>query len=109
MNIAKVCHEVNKAYCEALGDMSQPTWEDAPGWQKQSAQNGVRFHIDNPDAGPEVSHENWMKQKKAEGWKYGPVKDVDKKEHPCYVPYAELPVEQKAKDYIFRQLVHSLK
>jgi hypothetical protein len=28
--IAKVAHEVNRAYCQALGDFSQPKWEDAP-------------------------------------------------------------------------------
>ncbi len=28
--IARVAHLVNKAYCEALGDFSQPEWEDAP-------------------------------------------------------------------------------
>ena len=50
-----------------------------------------------------------MKQKTEEGWKYGPVKDADEKEHPCYVPYEELPTEQKSKDYIFRQTIHSLK
>jgi hypothetical protein len=107
--IAKVCHEVNKAYCEAIGDNSQPTWEDAPEWQKSSAIEGVTFHIANPTAGPDHSHISWMNQKTKEGWKYGPVKDADKKEHPCYVPYHELPKEQQAKDYLFRQIVHSLK
>ena len=28
--IARVCHNVNKAYCEAIGDDSQVTWEEAP-------------------------------------------------------------------------------
>ena len=49
-----------------------------------------------------------MKQKEADGWKYGEVKDADKKEHPCMIPYEELPVEQRAKDYIFKQIVNSL-
>lgn len=106
--IAKVCHEVNKAYCEALGDMSQQSWEEAPEWQKSSAINGVEFHLANPTAGPDSSHVSWMNQKTEEGWKYGPVKDVEKKEHPCYVPYEQLPKEQQAKDYLFRQVVHSL-
>jgi hypothetical protein len=81
----------------------------APEWQKSSAVNGVEFHINNPEVSPSSSHESWMKQKTEEGWRYGPVKDADKKEHPCYVPYEELPVEPKAKDYIFRQTIHSLK
>ena len=105
--IAKVCHEANRGYCKALGDDSQPPWEDAPDWQKESARNGVKFHIANPDADPEASHENWLKEKLADHWTYGPVKDVEKKEHPCCLPYKELPVEQRAKDYIFRSIVHS--
>lgn len=108
-NIAKVCHEVNKAYCEAMGDTSQPEWANAPDWQKSSAINGVEFHLKNPTAQPSASHDSWMEQKKAEGWKYGPEKNPEKKEHPCYVPYEELPAEQKAKDFIFRQVIHSLK
>lgn len=106
--IAKVCHDINKAYCEALGDTSQPTWENAPQWQKDSAMLGVELHTNNPDAGPDDSHNSWLKQKADEGWKYGPVKNPDLKEHPCFVPYQELPKEQQAKDFIFRAVVHSL-
>ena len=28
--IAKVCHDVNRAYCKSVGDDSQVSWEDAP-------------------------------------------------------------------------------
>jgi hypothetical protein len=107
--VAQVAHEINMAYCQSIGDNSQPTWEDAPEWQKSSAIKGVEFHLANPDAGPDASHVSWMIQKHQEGWRYGPVKDPIKKEHPCYVPYEELPTEQKAKDYLFKQIVHSLK
>lgn len=108
-HIAQVAHEINKAYCEALGDNSQTSWEDAPQWQKESAVLGVIFHMENPDAGPDASHSSWMKQKLEDGWVYGPVKDAEKKQHPCIVPFDLLPVEQKAKDFLFRQVVHSLK
>jgi RyR domain len=107
--IARVCHEINAAYCRAIGDDSQPTWKDAPQWQKDSAIAGVNMHLQNPNATPEDSHKSWLAQKEADGWKYGPVKDPEKKEHPCYVPYDALPESQKAKDYLFRQTVHSLK
>lgn len=106
--IAKVAHEMNRAYCQSIGDNSQPTWEDAPHWQKSSAIAGVKMHINNPNATPEDSHKSWLKQKEEEGWKYGPVKNGETKEHPCFVPYNELPESQRAKDYIFRQTVHSL-
>lgn len=107
--IAKVAHAVNAAYCASLGDASQKTWDEAPEWQQNSAINGVQMHLANPDATPEQSHESWLQQKLEEGWKYGPEKDESKKEHPCCVPYSELPPEQKAKDYLFRGVVHALK
>lgn len=108
LKIARVCHEVNRAYCESLGDMSQPKWEDAPEWQCRSALLGVELHRNNPDAGPEASHESWMRQKVAEGWVCGPEKSPDLKTHPCIVPFGELPREQQAKDFIFRAVVHAL-
>lgn len=107
--IAKVAHETNRAYCESLGDFSQTPWGEAPIWQRTSAINGVKFHIENPGAGPSGSHENWLKEKYAEGWKYGEVKDPDKKEHPCCVPYDELPKEQQIKDALFVAVVLILK
>lgn len=109
LSIAQVCHELNKAYCLALGDDSQVEFIDAPEWQVQSAVNGVQFHLDNPEAGTADSHESWYKEKYEAGWTWGPVKDEALKEHPCMVAYDLLPVEQKAKDFIFRQTVHSLK
>lgn len=106
--IAKICHEVNRAYCNTIGDDSQLSWEDAPQWQKDSSINGVEFHLTN-DASPEETHINWLKQKEEEGWKYGPVKDVDKKEHPCFKPYSELPKDQKTKDHLFKAVVDCFK
>lgn len=107
--VAQVAHEINKAYCESIGDNSQPSWEDAPEWQKSSAKVGVVFHLNNPDASPSASHESWLKQKTEEGWKYGEVKNPETKEHPCFVPYEQLPTEQKSKDYLFKQTIHSLR
>jgi hypothetical protein len=106
--IAGICHEVNRAYCQALGDFSQPSWEFAPDWQRESSINGVKLHLNNPLAGPEASHKGWMQQKIDGGWTYGEIKDPQKKQHPCMVQFEELPIEQKAKDYIFRAIVLSL-
>ncbi len=106
--IARVAHEANRAYCAAIGDMSQPSWADAPQWQKDSALNGVRFLRENPTAGPSASHKSWFLEKLKDGWVYGPVKDPAKKEHPCMVSYDELPVAQRAKDYIFHAIVRQL-
>ena len=107
--IASIAHAINAAYCASLGDTSQPAWADAPEWQQKSALAGVEMHLANPDATPEQSHESWLAQKLAEGWTYGPEKNVETKQHPCCVPYDQLPQEQKAKDYLFRAVVHALK
>lgn len=105
--IAKTCHEVNKAFCESIGDNSQPSWGDAPEWQKASAMNGVRFHLDNPNSKPCDSHNNWLKEKEADGWVFGQIKDPEKKEHPCMVAYDELPINQQTKDALFISVVRS--
>lgn len=109
IGIAQVVHAINAAYCKAMDDDTQVEWADAPEWQQQSAIAGVEMHLANPDATPEQSHESWLKQKLDEGWVYGETKDAEAKQHPCCIPYAELPVEQKAKDYIFRAAVHAAK
>lgn len=108
IKIAQICHEANKAYCETLGDHSQSSWADAPDWQKSSAMLGARLHTFDKNASPSASHTSWMAQKLNDGWKYGPVKDPEKKEHPCMVPFDELPKEQQIKDYLFRAVVHAL-
>lgn len=105
--IARVAHEVNRAYCQALGDDSQPAWEDAPEWQRASARAGADLHTMG-DFGPEASHLSWMQQKLDDGWTYGPVKDPEAKQHPCMVPFDQLPREQQAKDYLFRGVVHAV-
>lgn len=43
-------------------------------------------------------HEVWAKQRMDQGWKYGPRRDDEKKEHPCLVPYEELPEIEKDYD-----------
>ena len=107
--IAMICHSINAAYCQSLGDDSQVAWDDTPETHKQSLIAGVEMHLANPQATPEQSHESWYQQKEAEGWTYGEFKDLEKKEHPCFLPYEELPLEQKAKDYLFRSTVHLMK
>ncbi len=108
LDIARVCHEANRAYCESIGDRSQKPWGEAPEWQIASALNGVKFHIANPDAGDAASHQNWMVEKLRDGWKHGAAKDETAKTHPCLVPFDHLPPEQQAKDRLFRAIVHAL-
>lgn len=108
-DVARICHETNRAYCESLGDFSQSPWDLTPETIQQSAIDGVRYHLSNEGTTPEGSHENWLKFKEAEGWVYGEEKNLELKTHPCMVPYNELPTEQRVKDYLFRGVVDSLR
>jgi len=103
-DIARLCHAVNKAYCESLGDSTQDEWHYAPQWQKDSAIRGVEYHLINKNVSPQESHASWMREKERDGWKHGPVKNVEKKEHPCMVPYEELSQEQRSKDFLFKSV-----
>lgn len=100
-DVARIAHEVNRAYCTAIGDTSQPAWKDAPEWQKDSAISGVMHFMKDIHVTPQSMHENWMRDKVADGWVYGLYKDPVNKEHPCLVPYDELPLEQRVKDHLF--------
>lgn len=106
--LAQICHEANKAYCESIGDFSQKHWAEAEQWQRDSAIRGVCFAISNPDAKASCQHDAWLKDKIDNGWKYGPVKDASKKEHPCVVSYEELPLKERLKDSLFKGIVSSL-
>lgn len=106
--IAEICHEANRAYCQAMGDESQPAWTDAPEWQRVSARNGVEAHL-STEMSPAESHAAWMTEKLANGWQYGETKDPVAKTHPCMVPYSDLPAAQQAKDFIFRGIVNAFK
>jgi hypothetical protein len=106
--IAKVCHEANRAYCQTQGDDTQSAWESAPAWQKESAIKGAQYARLNPEAAPQDQHDAWCQTKLAEGWRFGAVKDPAAKTHPCLVPYGELPVAQRRKDALFRAIVSAL-
>ena len=107
-SIAQVCHEANREYCRTIGDYSQEHWDRAEQWQRDSAIKGVEYAIANPNAPASAQHDSWLADKAADGWKFGPIKDAAKKEHPCFVPYSDLPVEQRLKDYLFKAVVGAL-
>ena len=44
------------------------------------------------------THEIWARQRLNAGWTYGPMRDVEKKQHPDLVPYEALSEEEKQYD-----------
>lgn len=104
--VARLCHEVNRAWCQIQGDDSQVPWEEAPQWQRESALAGVVAQVNNKLT-PRQQHEAWCDAKHADGWVYGPDKDPQAKTHPCLVPYERLPPAQRAKDHLFVAVVRA--
>jgi RyR domain-containing protein len=43
-------------------------------------------------------HDVWAQERLAQGWTYGPARDDSKKQHPCLVPYEQLPESEKQYD-----------
>lgn len=52
-------------------------------------------------------HEVWAQSRMAEGWTYGPERNDSAKQHPCLVPYEELPEIEK--DYDRKTALNTLK
>jgi class 3 adenylate cyclase/tetratricopeptide (TPR) repeat protein len=46
----------------------------------------------------EITHDNWVRQRLADGWRHGQLRDDLLKEHPCIVPYEDLPESEKEYD-----------
>jgi len=46
----------------------------------------------------ENAHEIWARRRLAEGWTLGPERDDARMEHPCLVPYDQLPDSEKQYD-----------
>jgi hypothetical protein len=44
------------------------------------------------------THEVWAARRIKDGWTYGPKRDDTTKQHPCLVPYADLPEAEKDYD-----------
>jgi hypothetical protein len=109
LQIAMVCHQANKAWCEANNDNSQKDWNEAEDWQRQSAIMGVEFRLKNPNAGKDAQHNAWMQDKINDGWVYGDIKDAVAKTHPCIIEFEKLPEFQQKKDALFCAIVDSLK
>lgn len=106
--ISRVAHEANRAYCQTIGDNSQKPFDEATEWQKSSCRDGIRAICEGRVKEPGDSHRSWLIEKARTGWKFGPVKNEDTKEHPCMVQFDELSAAEQVKDHIFVGVVKSM-
>lgn len=109
IKIARICHEAHKALCNALGEFGIESWGRLSRPRRDVCIGSVEAMIASPKVTSEMSHQMWLDHMVSTGWKYGPEKNPDLKEHPCIVPFSELPIEQKKKDELFAAIVRVLK
>jgi hypothetical protein len=56
------------------------------------------FSDDEVEELARAEHERWCDDLMGEGWRYGPVKDSERRVHPSLVPWSELSEEERDKD-----------
>lgn len=107
--IARVCHEANRALQALQNHPGVPVaaaWDDFPDDEQAGAIAGVESAL--AGANGRQLHDAWCDRKEADGWVWGPVKDPTQKTHPCLVSYEQLPESQRVKDYLFHAIVTAL-
>lgn len=107
-SIARRCHDANRAFCLAVGETAPPPWPLAGVETHSSLQAAVRYALEHPELTPEGNHARWCERRTADGWVNGPVRDEHLKQHPCLVPYEELPRARQAQDRLFLAIVRAL-
>lgn len=105
--IAQIIYDANGALCRNNNEDWIP-WEKLTEEQQKGYEKAVLMKLANPSMTPKEQHESWLSTRISEGWVYGEVKDVEKKESPCLVPYEELPLNQRVKDHLFASIVLTL-
>ncbi len=105
LEIAKICHEANQAYCINKQLETMPEWDKLPLDVQESMVAGVATVIADPKITPAESHQSWCDFKEKEGWKYALNKDLKLKTHPNLVPFKDLDDLEKRKDVLFIRTV----
>jgi RyR domain len=106
-DIARVCHEANRALQIAQGEpVVSVHWDEKSDWRQELSVSGVRRY--RAGETPEQVHAAWVERLTAEGWTLGDGKDPLAKTHPCLLPWRELPPEQQVKDLLFAAIVRVL-
>lgn len=94
----------------AIETLQKYTGQQCSYWDESKAGyiEGVKFHLDNPNVSIDTGHKLWLIEKLKDGWTWGEKIDYNNKTHPCICMYKDLPEIERAKDSLFRAIVHSL-
>ena len=111
--LAEMAHEANRAYQRILQEPVSPPWPELSEEAKESTRIGVRMTVDlktgehrRPNMGD--LHNSWLATKLRAGWRYAPVRNDERKEHPNLLPYEALGPSQQVKDQLFTHVLFAL-
>lgn len=102
--IARTVHEAVRAWNAAHDKTPLAPWPQAPDWMKSSTMESVLWVLENPDASVSDQHDQWVEQRRRDGWTYGNTRDEALKTHPQIIPFEELSDFERKKDAIVRSL-----
>lgn len=100
-------HNANAVLKSANGEKHEELADMDPA-RKESIRNAIKYALEN-DTSPEESHISWLEAQEKLGYVYGPVIDRVALQHPCMVPYNQLPEAQKTKDAMFVSIINTTK
>jgi len=79
------------------GDEHRLPWIFATKVEQQSMREVVNLCLKGQLISANQIHDAWVLSYFKAGWKFGPIRDYDKKVHPSLVPYDRLSVFEKTK------------
>ena len=83
-------------------------WNDLTDSQKQNAINAVKKIMSEPAKTAEELHDLWMLPLLDDGWIAGDF-SIEKKQHPCIVPFDRLPDTEVLKDELWSVLTEAFR
>lgn len=105
--IAQECHLKNDELMLANGEVPNSTsWHEMDDHMKDMNIKSVKKALLNPNLTAKDMHDEWMKNKIADGWRYGITKDADQKTHPLIIDFDKMNDIDKLKDQIFIDVVN---
>ena len=108
LSIARIAHDADRSLCALHGDMTTPGWFQLDDVHRENARVGVAIAVSMPDATPEQLHGVWLKDRKADGWRFGPQYDGLGKRDPLIRPWSRLTRLTQLREQLFVAVVRAL-
>jgi len=106
--IGRTVHTALSAWNEAHGMNGYAPWDTLSAGDKASTFSSIGFVLDHPDANAGAQHDQWLQQKRGDGWTYNQRRDNAKKHHPMLIPFEQLSEFEQRKDALLNAIVRAL-